>query len=159
MEEAGHAFMIGNVFFEQQLVDSVVTDPIYMWQSDSRVSLESGPLTKNTENNQNFMGMIYFITHYVRDTGVISIQDACKKLGMVPAAHFMLEGRGTLEVGKYADINVFDINELKINSNFGDVFHYTSGMDYVIVNGTPVVAKGEYTGRRAGRVLRHLPKD
>jgi hypothetical protein len=31
-------------------------------------------------------------------------------------------------------------------------------MDYVIVNGTPVIAKGEYTGAKAGRVLRHLPK-
>jgi len=70
----------------------------------------------------------------------------------------MLEGRGVLEVGKYADINVFNLYELKENATFPDPNHYSSGMDYVIVNGVPVIANGEYTGNRNGRVLRHLPK-
>jgi len=104
------------------------------------------------------MSMSQFIIRYVRELGAISIQDACKKLGQVPAQHFMLEDRGTLEVGKYADINVFDINELKINSTFEDVMHYSSGMDYVFVNGVPAIEKGEIKGTRSGKVLRHLPK-
>ena len=102
--------------------------------------------------------MSQFIIRYVRELGVISIQDAVKKVGMIPAQHFALEGRGVLEAGKFADINVFDINALKINSTFSEPCKYSDGMDYVIVNGTPVIAKGEYTGAKAGRVLRHLPK-
>jgi len=47
---------------------------------------------------------------------------------------------------------------LKINATFAEVNRYCSGMDYVIVNGVPVIAKGEHTGVRSGRVLRHLPK-
>ena len=49
----------------------------------------------------------------------------------------MLEGRGVLEVGNYADINVFNLYELKENATFTDPCHYSSGMDYVIVNGKP----------------------
>ncbi|MBE6884780.1 MAG: hypothetical protein E7487_09270 [Ruminococcaceae bacterium] len=148
----------GTVFHEQTMIDSVVTDPIYMWQTDSSVTVEEGPLAKKTVNVQNYMSMTYFFTRYCRDLGAISIEEAVRKATSMPANHFKLEDRGVLEEGKFADINVFDLNELKVNSTFSDVCRYSSGMHYVIVNGTPVVANGEHTGERAGRVLRHLPK-
>ena len=159
MYDAGRILMQGTCFNEQILVDSVVKDPIYMWQTDSFCTPETGPVADAVANIQNYISMTYFITRYVRDIKAISIQDACKKLGSIPAQHFMLEGRGTLEAGKYADINVFDINELKINATFAEVNKFCSGMDYVIVNGVPVVAKGQHTMARAGKVLRHLPKN
>ena len=67
--------------------------------------------------------MTHFFARYVRDLGVISIQDAVKKVGMIPAQHFMLEGRGVLEVGKYADINVFNLYNLKEKATFPDPCH------------------------------------
>lgn len=66
--------------------------------------------------------------------------------------------RGTLEIGNYADINVFDLDALKINAAFADPCKYSTGMDYVIINGVPVIANGEIQHQRAGRVLRHLRK-
>ena len=69
-----------------------------------------------------------------------------------------MENRGILLPGFYADVNVFNLDELKINATFSNPRQYCTGMDYVIVNGTPVIAKGEHTKARAGRVLRHLPK-
>ena len=159
LEDANNVHIQGNVFFEQQLIDSVVTDPIYMWQTDSSVTYEDGPISKNTANVQNYMSMSHFFIRYVRDLGAISIADACKKVGMTPANHFRLEKRGTLEVGNYADINVFDLDALKINSTFSEPCKFSTGMDYVIINGVPVIAKGEIQHQRAGKVLRHLPKD
>lgn len=156
LEEANGIEMQGTVFFEQTMIDSVVRDPIYLWQTDSHATTEDAPLA--TGNMQDYMSMMYFFTRYVRDLGVISIEDAVKKVGSLPAQHFMLEGRGSLEVGNFADINVFDIHALKINATFSDVNRYCSGFDYVIVNGTPVIANGEHTGARSGKVLRHLPK-
>ena len=147
-----------NVFFEQQLIDSVVTDPIYMWQSDTEVTCLGDANSKRNICLLNYMGMSHFFIRYVRELGVISIQDACKKVGMIPAQHFMLEKRGTLEVGNYADINVFDLEALKINASFADPCHYSTGMDYVIINGVPVIANGEIQHQRAGKVLRHLHK-
>ncbi|MDO4938454.1 MAG: amidohydrolase family protein [Lachnospiraceae bacterium] len=158
MYDAGRILMQGTCFAEQTLVDSVVKDPIYMWQTDGFTTTEHGPVADATANMQNYMSMTYFFARYVRDLGAISIQDACKKVGMVPAQHFMLEKRGTLEVGNYADVNVFDLNALKINATFTEVNKYSTGMDYVIVNGVPVVVRDEHTGARAGKVLRHLPR-
>ena len=153
--EATEVKMRGNVFHEQILIDSVVTDPIYMWQTDTSVYDDTPGCGGGI---LDYMSMTHFFTRYVRDLGVISIQDAVKKVGMLPAQHYMLEGRGILEVGKYADINVFNLYELKENATFPDPHHYSGGMDYVLVNGEPVIAKGQYTGARCGRVLRHLPK-
>lgn len=158
LEDANNVHIQGNVFFEQQLIDSVVNDPIYMWQTDSSVTYEQGPLCKNTANVQNYMSMSHFFIRYVRELGAISIEEACKKVGAVPAQHFMLEHRGTLEVGNYADINVFDLEALKIHATFSDPCKFSTGMDYVLINGVPVIANGQIQNKRAGKVLRHLPK-
>lgn len=158
MQDAQDMMMQGIVFHEQTMIDSVVKDPIYMWQTDSNTTVESGELAKRTANIQHYMSMTHFFVRYVRELNAISIQDAVKKATSIPAKHFQLEGRGVLEVGAYADINVFDLNELKINATFSDVCRYSSGMHYVLVNGTPVLANGVHTGARAGKVLRHLPK-
>jgi len=155
MAQANGIYMISIMFKEQTLIDSVITDPIYMWATDSCVCHDGrGPAA----GRLSYMAMTNFFTRYVRDLGVVSIQDAIKKVGAIPAQHFMLEKRGVLCPGNYADINVFDLHALKVNATDTDPSHYSEGMDYVIVNGVPVIAKGEYTGARSGRVLRHLPK-
>lgn len=154
IDQANAIGIQGMVFHEQILIDSVVKDPIYMWQTDHMVFDDTAG---NGGTILDFMSMTQFFLHYVRELGVISIEEAVKKVGMIPAHHFRLERRGILEVGNYADINIFDIYGLKINASFQDPYHYSEGMDYVIINGIPVIAKGEYTGARPGRVLRHLP--
>ena len=103
--------------------------------------------------------MPYFFIRYVRELGAISMEQAVCKATSLPAKHFKLENRGVLEVGYYADINVFDLNALKINSTFAEPCRYCEGFDYVLINGTPAVADGQHTNVRAGRVLRHLPKE
>lgn len=158
IEAIRNVTMLGTVFHEETMVDSVIKDPIYLWQTDSRATPDNGPVSEIVNNMQDFLAMTYFFTRYVRELGVISIEQAvCKSTSLV-AKHFQLEHRGILEAGYYADINVFDLNQLKINATFTDPCRYSEGMDYVLVNGTPVVAKGEMTKARAGRVLRHLPK-
>lgn len=158
LKEVNSINIQGTVFHEQTQIDSVIKDPICLWQTDSHVTVEEGRLADNTGNIQDYMSMFYFFTRYVRELGVISIQDAVAKVGSLPAQHFKLEKRGTLAEGYYADINVFALENLKINATFAEPRKYCSGMDYVIVNGTPVIAKGEHTQARAGRVLRHLPR-
>ena len=93
-----------------------------------------------------------------RQLQVISLEDAIKKMGMLPAQHFRIDKRGVLAEGNFADINIFDLDNLKINATFADVHHYSTGMDYVIVNGVPVIVHDVHTGKRAGRVLRRLPR-
>ena len=147
------------VFFkEQTLIDTVIRDPLFLWESDSRTSVTEGQLALNNQNIQNYMSIAYFLVRYVRELGVISIEDAVKKLGSHPARHFRLIGRGRLEAGCYADVNVFDLNDLQIHATLEKVNQYCTGMQHVLVNGVPVILNGEHTGARSGRVLRHVPE-
>lgn len=154
MQAVEQCMMQGIVFHEQTMIESVIKDPIYMWMTDSFVTVEDGPLAKNTANIQNYMSMTYFFTHYVRDVSAISIEKALMKVSSIPAQHYQLRNRGVLAEGYYADINVFDIDKLQIQASFAKLNQYSTGMDYVIVNGIPVIAKGEHTKARPGKVLR-----
>ncbi len=147
--------MQGVMFDEQTMIDTVVKDPIYFWQADAMPAYEEGPLSK--PDRLYYMGYLYFFTHYVRDLGALSIEQAVCKATSLPAKHFNLKKRGMIAEGYYADINVFDINALKVNATVSDPSHYCEGMHYVIVNGVPTIAEGEHTGTRSGKVLRNLP--
>ena len=155
MDEAHLILMQGIGFREQTMIDSVVKDPIYMWMTDSMVTVEDGPLAKNTANLQNYMSMTYFFAHYVRDVKALPIEKALMKVSSVPARHYQLKDRGVLAEGNYADVNVFNLNDLQIHADFTKLNKYCTGMDHVIVNGVPVIAEGEHTLARAGKVLRH----
>lgn len=157
IEYIRNATMQGIVFHEQTMIDSVVTDPIYLWQTDSRSASEEDPIASIVSNMQDFMSMTYFFAHYVRDVSAISIEKAVNKATYLPAQHFKLENRGILREGCYADINVFDINALKINATFAEPAKYSEGMYYTLINGEVAIEKGEHLQKRIGRVLRHKP--
>ena len=91
---------------------------------------------------------------YVRDEGLLSWEEAIRKLSGLPAQILGLEDRGTLEEGHFADLAIFDPETVQGVATFEDPFHYSIGMRYVLVNGTPVVDDGEYTRALPGRALR-----
>jgi N-acyl-D-aspartate/D-glutamate deacylase len=91
---------------------------------------------------------------YVRDEGLLSWEEAIRKLSGLPAEILGIEDRGTLETGNYADIVVFDPETIDGKATFTEPFQYAVGMRYVLVNGAPVVDEGEYTGALPGRALR-----
>jgi N-acyl-D-amino-acid deacylase len=158
LAQARTVTMQGTMFHEQTMIDSVIKDPIYLWQTDTRVSTDGsdGPLI--TRNNiQDYMSMFYFFVRYVRELGAISLEAAVHKATSRVASHFRLENRGILREGCYADINVFDINALKINATFAEPAKYSEGMHYVLINGEPAIAEGVHLKKRIGRVLRHKP--
>ena len=152
IEEVRAIEMVGVMFNEQTMIDTVVNDDIYLWMSDSYTTVEEG--SAKTGNMSDYMGYLYFFTRYVKELGVISIEKAVNKATKRVADHYRLEKRGQLKEGFYADINIFDINNLRINAEFTDPCKYCSGFDYVIVNGTPVIENSAHTGKRAGLVLR-----
>ena len=91
---------------------------------------------------------------YVREEGLLSWEEAIRKLSGLPAEILGLEERGTLVEGNFADLAIFDPETIRGVATFEDPFHYSIGMRYVLVNGTPVVDEGEYTRALPGRALR-----
>jgi N-acyl-D-amino-acid deacylase len=102
------------------------------------------------------------LERYVRDEPVLRLEEAIRKMTSFPAQRFGLHGRGVLRPGAWADLVVFDLDRLHDRATnafphefpFVNLPHgYPDGIDYVFVNGAAVVAGGEHTGARPGRVL------
>ena len=91
---------------------------------------------------------------YVKE-GVISLENAIRKMTSLPAQTLGIRDRGLLKPGMYADITIFDPDKVIDRATYQDPIQFPEGIEYVIVNGTVTVEKGVHTGKRAGRVLKH----
>jgi len=91
--------------------------------------------------------------HYVRERGVISLEEAVRKMTSLTAQRLSIRDRGLLAEGYYADIAIFDADEVADRATFEDPHQYAVGMKFVLVNGELVVADGAHTGSRPGRIL------
>ena len=91
---------------------------------------------------------------FVREEAVVSLEEAVRSMTSAPAARLGLGDRGTLRDGQVADVVVFDADRVRSNATYDDPRRYPDGIDWVIVGGEIVVAAGEHTGVRPGRVLR-----
>jgi N-acyl-D-amino-acid deacylase len=94
------------------------------------------------------------IRKYVLEDGVISLSRMIHASSGMPARVFGLEGRGVITEGAYADIAVFDLEQVRDVATFLEPTELATGMRYVFVNGQLAIDAGEPTGRLAGRVLR-----
>ena len=91
---------------------------------------------------------------YVREEHMLTLEDAIRKFSALPAQRLRLEGRGLLRVGMWADVTIFDPATIRDLATFDNPNQLSQGMDYVLVNGVPVIDQGKMTGARPGRVLR-----
>jgi N-acyl-D-amino-acid deacylase len=93
--------------------------------------------------------------HYSRDLKLFPLETAVYKMTGLTAARFGLKDRGVLKVGAFADVTVFDAQEIGDGATFDRPTQPARGIDAVIVNGTPVWQAGAATGARPGQLLRN----
>ncbi len=91
---------------------------------------------------------------YVREDKALTLEDALRKFSALPAQRLHMTDRGVLKAGMWADIVVFDPATVRDLATFDDPNQLSEGMDYVLVNGTPVIEQGKMTGALPGKVLR-----
>ena len=92
--------------------------------------------------------------HYVREEGVLSLEDAVRKMTGFPAERIGLRDRGRVEEGLAADLVVFDPETVVDVATYQDPHRFPEGIPHVFVNGEAIVRDGELTGALPGRVLR-----
>ena len=92
---------------------------------------------------------------YARDKGVISMEEAVKKMTSLPARRLGIRDRGLIAPGYRADLVAFDPEKIIDRATYDDPWQYPEGIFAVFVNGLPVVWEGEMTGKRPGMPLRH----
>lgn len=95
---------------------------------------------------------------YVREEKVLTLEEAIRRMTSLPAQKFQLRDRGLIREGMAADILVFDENKVKDLATFEKPHAYSTGFQFVLVNGVLTVDKGVHTEVRAGRALYHSNK-
>jgi N-acyl-D-aspartate/D-glutamate deacylase len=90
---------------------------------------------------------------YVREKGVLTLEDAVRRMTSFPAARIGLSDRGVLRPGMKADLTIFDPDRVRDRATFESPHQYAEGFAFVIVNGQVVFEGGEMTPARPGRVL------
>jgi N-acyl-D-amino-acid deacylase len=134
-------------------VRRVMRSPHGMVGSDGSAAAPWGILGRGKPHPRFYGTFPRVIGHYVRE-GVLSLQEAVRKMTSAPAQRLGLGDRGLLRVGFKADITVFDPGKVKDEATFVDPHRFASGIPYVMVNGEFVVDSGEHTGVLPGRTLR-----
>ena len=95
------------------------------------------------------------IAEYVNRRGVLTLEDAVRKMTSLPASRLGLTDRGVLREGLRADLVVFDAARVRDRATYADPTAAPEGIGEVLVNGTVALRRGEPTGSRSGIVLRH----
>jgi N-acyl-D-amino-acid deacylase len=91
---------------------------------------------------------------YVREEKALTLEDAIRKFSALPAQRLRLTDRGVLKAGMWADVVVFDPATVRDLATFDNPNQLSEGMEYVLVNGAPVIDQGKMTGVLPGKVLR-----
>jgi len=148
MMEKGGAAMVYHVMDEAD-VERILAWPFSMVASDSGVrQFGSGkPHPRGYGTNARVLA------RYVREKGLLRLEEAVRKMTSLPAQRFRLVDRGLLRPGMWADVVVFDPQAVADRATFEQPHAYSEGFRYVLVNGRVVVAQGRHTGARPGRIL------
>jgi N-acyl-D-amino-acid deacylase len=95
------------------------------------------------------------LAEYVRSRGVLTMEDAIRRMTSLPARTFRLADRGLVREGMAADLVVFDPARVSDKATFAKPHQYSAGFDFVMVNGKVAVDEGKMTDARGGRAVRH----
>jgi N-acyl-D-amino-acid deacylase len=97
------------------------------------------------------------LAEYVRSRGVLTLEDAIRRMTSLPARTFRLSDRGLVREGMAADLVMFDPARVQDKATFARPHQYSQGFDLVLVNGKIEVDGEKLTDARSGRTLRHRP--
>ncbi len=123
------------------------------------VSVASDGWTMNTErvgkpHPRSFGTFVTVLGHYVRETGLLTLEEAVRKMTSAPAARMGLVDRGVLEVGRVADVAVFDPDTVRQNATYDEPWQLATGVSTVLVGGNVAVDAGRVVPERFGQALR-----
>ncbi len=143
--------------YSQNDVDYTLGHSLIMPATDDRPVSKSGKLAPwHTRGYGSFAKVMGW---YVRERGILSIEEAIRKSTSLPASRLGLLDRGMIKQGYFADLTLFDPNTIGEMGTIADPAQYPRGVNYVLVNGQVVIDQGEPSGALPGKVLRHISKE
>jgi dihydroorotase/N-acyl-D-amino-acid deacylase len=122
--------------------------------NDSQGTSPEGLLGEEHPHPRAYGTFPRILRKYVREEKELTLPDAIRKFTALPAQRMRLTDRGVLKQGMWADVVVFDPEKITDKATFENPNQFSEGMEYVLVNGVPVIAEGKMTGAQPGKVLR-----
>ena len=122
--------------------------------TDALAQATQGPTARGLPHPRSFGTYPRIFKRYVRDCGLLSLEEAVRRATSLPARRLGLRGRGTLAVGNFADAVIFDPARIADTATYEQPRQYPEGIVHVFVNGVVTVRDGAMSGSRAGQVLR-----
>ncbi|MGH7447251.1 MAG: N-acyl-D-amino-acid deacylase family protein [Longimicrobiales bacterium] len=147
---------VGTVYFlmSEENVRRQIALPYMSFGSDAASMATEGVFLRSNPHPRAYGNFARLLGKYVRDEGVIPLEDAVRKLTSLPAENLGLRRRGALRPGYFADIVIFDPAAIIDHATFDQPHQYSTGVQHVFVNGVQVLKDGEHTGALPGRVVR-----
>ena len=122
--------------------------------NDSQGTSLDGPLGQEHPHPRAYGTFPRILRKYVREDHMLTLEDAIRKFTALPAQRMRLNDRGVLKQGMWADVVIFDPATIRDLATFEQPNQLSQGMEYVLVNGVPVIADGKMTNALPGKVLR-----
>ena len=137
-------------------IDAIAKWPLMAIASDGSSLRDEGPLSSGKPHPRSYATNSIIIEQFVEQRGLFSLEEAIYKMTALPASRLNLTRRGRIAPGQFADVLIFDPKNVKQNNDFVIPHVYSTGMDYVFVNGKPALENGKPNGELPGRVIRSL---
>jgi len=122
--------------------------------NDSEGTAPEGILGQDHPHPRAYGTFPRILSKYVREDKALTLEDAIRKFSALPAERMRLADRGVLKQGMWADVVIFDPATVHDRATFDNPNQLSEGMEYVLVNGVPVIEGGKMTGKLPGKVLR-----
>ncbi len=135
-------------------VKLALKQPWVSFDNDSQGTAPEGLLGSEHPHPRAYGTFPRVLRKYVREEKELTLADAIRKFSALPAQRMRLTDRGVLKQGMWGDVVVFDPEKITDKATFEEPNQLSVGMEYVLVNGVPVIAEGKMTGALPGKVLR-----
>jgi N-acyl-D-amino-acid deacylase len=132
----------------------VLQQPWVSIDNDSSGTSPEGILGEEHPHPRAYGTFPRILRKYVREEKKLTLEDAIRKFSALPAQRMRLTDRGVLKQDMWADVVVFDPATVRDLATFDNPNQLSQGMEFVLVNGVPVIENGKMTGALPGKVLR-----
>jgi dihydroorotase/N-acyl-D-amino-acid deacylase len=135
-------------------IELAAVQPWVSFCNDSAGTSPEGLLGKEFPHPRAYGTFPRVLRKYVREERRMSLEEAIAKFTSLPASRLRLADRGVIKAGMWADLVVFDPQTITDRATFSEPNQLSFGMQWVLVNGVPVIGDGAATGALPGHVLR-----
>ena len=156
-----------DAFFDLCIANNCATGGVYSSMCDEDVCeiirdpyciIGSDGLTRSWKEKGHPRGSASFphaITYFVKEKGILTLEECIRKMTGLTAEYLSVKNKGIIREGYDADLVIFDYDRLQDTATYSNSNSITEGIDYVFVNGEIVYQDKQFTGRYAGKMIRH----